>query len=58
MKRTYEFYVETRYVGSRVTDEIELQFDDDATEEEIEKEVEECWIEWRNENCEGGWKVS
>ncbi|MBU0847357.1 hypothetical protein KKH23_09265 [Patescibacteria group bacterium] len=55
MKRTYEFYIETRYVGSRVTEKVELQFPDDATEEEIEDDVYEVWIKWKDENCVGGW---
>jgi hypothetical protein len=54
---TYEFNVGTRYVGSTVKDETTLEFDDDATQEEIESIVEEAWIEWRNEQCDGGWKV-
>lgn len=57
MKRTYEFWVETRYVNSTVKDTIELEFSDNATAEEIDKEVEECWSEWRNEQCDGGWKI-
>lgn len=56
MKIKFEFSVSTRYVNSTVKDELELEFDDDATEEEIEKEVEATWLEWRNEQCEGGWK--
>lgn len=58
MKRTYKFYVETRYVGSRVTEDIELDFDDDATEEEIESEVEEVYKDWMSNECEGGWEIS
>jgi len=57
MKRIYEFSVSTHYVGSEVSDKIELEFDDDATEEEIEKEVEDNWCDWRNEQCDGGWKL-
>jgi hypothetical protein len=54
MKRKYEFQVRTWYINSTVKDVVELEFDDNATEEEIEKEVEEVWIEWRNNNCEDG----
>jgi len=57
MKRTYLFTVSTRYVGSEVKDEIELNFEDDATEEEIEKELSETWCDWRNEQCDGGWEL-
>ena len=57
MKRVYEFNIGTRYVGSEVVDEMEFDFDDDATEEEMEKEVEEYWLDWRNNNCDGGWRL-
>ncbi|WP_298065104.1 hypothetical protein [uncultured Acinetobacter sp.] len=53
----FELTVGTRYVGSTVKDEIELEFDDDATQEEIDKEIEEAWIQFRAEECDGGWKV-
>jgi hypothetical protein len=55
MKRIYEFYVETKYIGSRVVEEVELEFDDDATEQEIEKEVDDIWTDWRSQNSDGGW---
>lgn len=56
MKIKFEFYFSTHYVGSTVTEDVELEFDDDASEEEIEKQIEEAWIEWRNKQCDGGWK--
>lgn len=56
MKITFEFYVSTRYVGSKVSDKVEIEFEDDATEKQIEALVEECWIDWRNEQCDGGWE--
>jgi len=49
MKRIYEFYVQTMYVGSRVTEEIELEFADNATEKEITEKTEQAWINWRND---------
>lgn len=58
MKRKFKFWVETRYVNSKVEDTVALEFDDKATEEEIESVVEECWSEWRNEQCNGGWYES
>lgn len=54
-KITFEFSVSTHYVGSKVTEQVELEFEDDATEQEIEDEVSEYWVEWRNNECEGGW---
>lgn len=56
MKIKFEFNVRTRYVGSNVVEEMELEFDDDATEKEIEQQVEQAWIDWRNQEAEGGWK--
>lgn len=56
MKIKFEFAVGTRYINSTVKDVVTLEVDDDATEEEIEKEAEAAWIEWRAEQCEGGWK--
>ena len=55
MKKTFKFWGETRYVNSKVEDTVTMSFDDEATEDEIEREVEECWVEWRNEQCDGGW---
>ena len=54
IKKTYNFSIETNMVGSRVDDDIELQFDTDATEEEIEKQVTEIYTEWLFENNNGG----
>lgn len=48
----FKFSVGTRYVGSTVYDELELQFDDDATDEEIEKESEECFQDWMWSNID------
>jgi hypothetical protein len=53
----FEFNVGTCYVGSTVKDIITLEFDDDATEEEIDKAAGEAWVEWRAERCDGGWVV-
>ena len=55
----FNFSIETCYVNSKSCEIIELQFDDDATEEEIEKEVEEIYTEWLFEHNYGGFsKVS
>lgn len=56
MKLKFEFSIGTRYVGSDVKDEIELEFDDDATEQEIESQVEEVYKDWVWEQVDGGWK--
>jgi hypothetical protein len=54
IKKTYNFSIETNMVGSRVDDDIELQFDIDATKEEIEKQVTEIYTEWLFEHNNGG----
>ena len=52
----FEFSVGTRYVGSTVNDEVELEFNDDATEQEIEDEVEDYYKDWMSNEIDGGWK--
>lgn len=51
--RKYNFSIRTCYVGSEWQEEVELQFDDDSTKEEIEAEVDICYQEWLNENNYG-----
>jgi divalent metal cation (Fe/Co/Zn/Cd) transporter len=51
----FQVYVSTRYVGSKVSVTLELDIDDDATSEEIEKEKEELAKEWLWQNIEFGW---
>ena len=53
MIRTYEFTVSTNREGSQIADEIEIEFEGNETPEEIEKILEEEWLEWRGERCEG-----
>jgi len=53
--RKFEFSIATNYINSDWTEEVELQFADDATEQEIEDEVNEIYIEWLNEKNQGGW---
>jgi hypothetical protein len=47
--------VSTRYVGSKVEEEIEVYVDDDATEEEIEQAKEDTAREWMHGEIEWGW---
>lgn len=56
MEKKFKFWCSTRYVNSTIEDDVVLDFDDDITEEEIEKQTEECWVAWRNEQCDGGWR--
>lgn len=55
MIKKYQFEVSTRYVGSGVKETIEIELDNDLTEEEIENEVQEYYEEWLMENSEQIW---
>jgi hypothetical protein len=55
IKRKYIFRLATNRVGSDIIEEVELEFNDDLTEEQIEDEVNECYAEWVGENNYGGW---
>ena len=55
IKRTYKFTIETNYINSEWSQKVELQFEDDASEEEIEQQVNELYTEWLFENNCGGY---
>ena len=48
--------VSTRYVGSRVEDELEVYVDDNATEQEIETAKEDAAREWMFDQIDWGWQ--
>lgn len=52
--KKYHFSISTNKVGSETSDIVELQFDDDATLEEIENQVTEIYTDWLFENNNGG----
>lgn len=52
--KKYYFSISTNKIGSETSDEVELQFDDDLTDEEIEKQVTEIYTGWLFENNYGG----
>jgi hypothetical protein len=54
MKKTFKFTIATQYVRSAYSEEIELEFDDDATESEIDSEVDTVYNEWLSEHNYGG----
>jgi hypothetical protein len=56
-KIEFEMSVSTRYVGSEVTDTFSIEVDDNATEEEIEKEMEDVTRDWMHEQIDWGWKI-
>lgn len=51
-----EMSIWTRYVGSTIKDIVEVEVDDDATEKEIEKEIQEYYDEWVWSQIDGGYK--
>lgn len=55
MTRRYNFTLETTMRGSVVSQILELQFDDDSTEEEITDQVNEVYEDWVSNNNNGGW---
>jgi hypothetical protein len=57
MTRKFNFSIATTYIRSEWKEVVELEFDDDATEEEIEKEVEEAYQLWLYEHNYGGWSA-
>ena len=48
--------VSTRYVGSRVEDELEVYVDDNATEQEIETAKEDAARDWMFDQIDWGWQ--
>jgi len=44
MTRKFNFSIATTYIRREWKKVVELEFDDDATEEEIEKEVDEAYM--------------
>lgn len=56
MKIKFQFTVGTKYVGSTVKKEVELEFDDEATDDEIEEEAASVYQDWLNNQLDGGWE--
>lgn len=52
----YEFCISTNKVGSEVKEIVEIDLDDDLTEEEIDNQVGEVYTEWLFEKNQG-WAV-
>ena len=49
--------VSTRYVGSTVEDEFEIEVDDNSTEEEIQQITDEEVKQWMFEQIEWGYEI-
>jgi len=55
MKLKFKFTIQTPYVHSEYKEIVELEFDEDATKNEIEEIVEEQYELWLQEHNHGGW---
>lgn len=55
MTRSFKFSIATSLIPSDCVEVKELQFDDDATEEEIEEQVNEIYSEWVSAKNYGTW---
>lgn len=51
-----KLFVGTRYLGSDVTEEIEVEYPDNATEKEIEEIKEKEFQDWLWDNINCGWE--
>lgn len=49
--------VGTRYVGSTVRDTFEIEVDDNATHKEIYNEIEQLYINFMENEVDGGWCI-
>jgi hypothetical protein len=52
-----KFTLGVGFPGAEHKDEINFEFDEDATQEKIEEEIEECWKEWMWNYIDGGWEI-
>lgn len=55
MKKKYIFTLSTNKVGSEQSEIMDFEFDDDASQYEIEDEVNNAYSEWMSENNYGGY---
>lgn len=51
------FYVDLGYVGCRVDEEFEIEFEDTATEEEIDNKLENYYNDFQSNRVNGGWII-
>ena len=53
--KKFRFSIATNFVRSEWTEDVELQFDDDATPDEIISQVDEIYSEWLFDKNRGSW---
>ena len=56
--KKYKFTVGTGYMGSDIEDIVGVDFTQEEYEDECERDrvIENEYIEWRNEQIDGGWE--
>jgi hypothetical protein len=52
-----EFSVSTNIYGSRVSEIVEIEVEEDSSEDEIEKSIEEEFDFWLGENIDTNWEI-
>ena len=52
-----EFWVSTNYVGSEYKETVEILVEEEATEKEIEDEIDYYYKDWVNNNTDQGWAI-
>jgi hypothetical protein len=52
-----KFSIATQYVKSSYSEHVKIEVEDDATEQEIEQEVEETYRNWLEEHNYGAWSI-
>lgn len=52
-----EFRVSSRYVNTEYKETIQFEFEEDSTEYEIEKEIQEVFEQWVWENIDASYEI-
>jgi len=52
-----KFYVSTNYINSASEETVELEFDKDVSEEEMNKEINDCYQEWMHNELDMTWQI-
>lgn len=56
MKVKLRFTVSTRYIHSKVSEELTVDIPDDLTDKEKDEYYEKIYGDWLLENIDGGWE--
>lgn len=55
MTKKYLFTLSIGYSGAEHREVFDVEFEDGATEEQMDKELESSWSEWARNYIDGGW---